>query len=122
MLKFLILATLVAYATAAAVAADDVHAEVKNMHSDVRADGFEYALETSNYIREEAAGDEHGNMHGSYEYLTPEGEHVKVTYVADENGYHPEGAWIPTPPPIPDYILKAIEYIKAHPPKEEGKH
>ncbi|XP_061398473.1 larval cuticle protein 2-like [Musca vetustissima] len=120
MLKFLILATLVAYAAAAATATgDDVHAEVKSMKSDVRADGFEYNLETSNYIREEAAGDEHGNMHGSYEYLTPEGEHVKVTYTADENGYHPEGEWIPTPPPIPDYILKAIEYIKAHPSKEE---
>ncbi|XP_073811898.1 larval cuticle protein 2-like [Musca autumnalis] len=127
MLKFLILAALVAYAAAAATttasADDDAHAEVKTMTSDVRPDGFEYTLETSNYIREEAAGDANGNMHGSYEYVSPEGEHVKVTYTADENGYHPSGEWIPTPPPIPEYILKAIEYIKAHPPKEEpAKH
>lgn len=110
-----------AYAVAVAPTADDVHAEVKTMSSDVRADGFDYALETSNYIRQSASGDEHGNVHGSYEYLTPEGEHIKVTYVADENGYQPQGDVLPTPPPMPAAIVKALEYIRAHPSKDEVK-
>ncbi|XP_019893302.2 larval cuticle protein 4 [Musca domestica] len=115
MIKFLILTLFVAYAAAGD---SDVHAEVKELKSDVRADGFDYALETSNSIHQQASGDEHGNMHGSYEYVSPEGEHVLVSYTADENGYHPVSEYLPTPPPIPDYILKAIEYIKAHPSKE----
>ncbi|XP_005186332.1 larval cuticle protein 4-like [Musca domestica] len=98
------------------VFADDL--VVKTYLNDVRADGFETNVELEHHSRQSAIGDEHGNMKGAYEYLTPEGEHVKVTYTADENGYHPESAWLPTPPPIPDYILKAIEYIKAHPHAE----
>uniref|UniRef100_A0A1I8NW26 Uncharacterized protein n=1 Tax=Stomoxys calcitrans TaxID=35570 RepID=A0A1I8NW26_STOCA len=124
MLKFFLFATLVAFVAAAGHGSDDdVHAEVKQLKSDVRHDGFDIALETSNHISQHSSGDEHGNIHGSYEYLTPEGEHIKVDYVADENGYHPESAVLPTPPPVPAHILKAIEYIRAHPPKEEkGSH
>ncbi|XP_075167447.1 larval cuticle protein 2-like [Haematobia irritans] len=122
MFKFVLLAAaIVAYAAAAGhnSNADDVHAEVKQWKSDVRKDGFDIALETSNHIQQHSSGDEHGNIHGSYEYITPEGEHVKVDYIADEHGYHPEGAVLPTPPPVPVYISKAIDYIRAHPPKEE---
>ncbi|XP_073848274.1 larval cuticle protein 4-like [Musca autumnalis] len=115
-MKYFILFALFAFAAAAE---DEMHAEIKEMTSDVRADGFEYKLDTTNNIHEEAVGDANGNMHGSYEYISPEGEHIKVTYVADENGYHPESDVLPTPPPIPEAILKAIEYIKAHPPKDE---
>ncbi|XP_075168428.1 larval cuticle protein 4-like [Haematobia irritans] len=119
MFKYVILLALVAYAFAAD---DEVHAEIKELKSDVRHDGFNYLLDTSNNIHQEAAGDEHGNVHGSYEYVSPEGEHVKVTYVADENGYQPVSDLLPTPPPIPEYILKAIEYIKAHPSQEDSHH
>lgn len=103
-----------------AATGDDFHAEVKELKSDVREDGFDYALETSNYIRQKASGDVHGNINGFYEFVSPEGEHVKVTYTADETGYHPESDVLPTPPPVPAAILKAIEYIHAHPSKEES--
>lgn len=95
---------------AANTAADD-HAEVKEMVSDVRADGFDYALETSNSINEKASGDAEGNIHGFYEYVSPEGEHVRVDYVADQYGYHPKGDVLPTPPPIPQGIINGINYI-----------
>ncbi|XP_013110553.1 larval cuticle protein 2-like [Stomoxys calcitrans] len=119
MFKFVAFLACVAYVAAAAAGGDDVHAEVKDFKSDVRPDGFDYLLDTSNTIHQQASGDDHGNIHGSYEYDSPEGEHIKVSYVADENGYQPDSALLPTPPPVPEAILKAIEYIKAHPPKEE---
>ncbi|XP_073811895.1 larval cuticle protein 4-like [Musca autumnalis] len=115
MFKFMILAALLAFAAAAE---SDVNAEITELTSDVRPDGFNYAVGTSNGIHEVAAGDASGNVQGSYEYTSPEGEHISVTYTADDSGYHPVSDHLPQPHPIPPHILKAIEYIHAHPPKE----
>ncbi|XP_073811892.1 larval cuticle protein 4-like [Musca autumnalis] len=111
MFKFLLIAVT---ALVAIVAADELVAQT--YLNDVRADGFEnnWQLEHS---RQAAKGDANGNMIGFYEYDTPEGEHVRVHYTADENGYHPESEWLPTPPPIPAHVLRAMEYIRTHPPK-----
>ncbi|XP_037947321.1 larval cuticle protein 2-like [Teleopsis dalmanni] len=98
---------------------DDAHAEIRTLSSDVRPDGFDYALETSNSIAAKAVGDEHGNVHGEFSWVDPNGEHVQISYVADENGYQPTGAWIPVPPPIPAAILKSLEYIRTHPANDE---
>lgn len=48
-------------------------------------------------------------MSGSYSYTAPDGQKITVTYTADENGFVPQGDHLPTPPPIPDAILKSIE-------------
>ena len=56
---------------------------------------------------------------GSFSYTSPEGQPISVSYVADENGFQPQGAHLPTPPPIPPAILRALEWIAAHP--EEPK-
>lgn len=56
---------------------------------------------------------------GSSAYYSPEGELVQLTYTADENGYHPQGAHLPTPPPIPEAILRSLEYIRTHPHQEQ---
>lgn len=105
---------------AAGATSEDEHAEVKDFKSDVRPDGFDYLLDTTNTIHQQASGDEHGNISGFYEYVSPEGEHIKVSYVADENGYQPDSDLLPTPPPVPQAIVKALEYIRAHPSKEES--
>ncbi|XP_060654982.1 larval cuticle protein 2-like [Drosophila nasuta] len=99
---------------------DDVHAETVNRVDDVRADGFSAVLETSNHISESRNGDVHGNIHGDYGWISPDGELIQLTYVANENGYHPKGAHLPTSPPIPAAIQRSLEWIAAHPPAPES--
>jgi hypothetical protein len=48
---------------------------------------------------------------GSYRYVSPEGEQIQTGYLADENGFQPQGAHLPTPPPIPPEIARALEII-----------
>lgn len=75
---------------------------------------------------------------GSYSYVSPEGETISVTYVADdEGGFQPVGSHLPTPPPIPgkiaiyfinkiklihnlftEAIQKALDYILSLPPSQ----
>ncbi|KAL7039910.1 hypothetical protein ACKWTF_000171 [Chironomus riparius] len=53
---------------------------------------------------------------GSYSYTSPEGELISVQYVADdEGGFQPVGDHLPTPPPIPAAIQKALDYILSIP-------
>jgi len=53
---------------------------------------------------------------GSSSYTSPEGQQISLTYVADENGFQPQGAHLPTPPPIPAEIQRALEYLATLPP------
>lgn len=58
---------------------------------------------------------------GSFSYTDLEGNQISLTYTADdEGGFQPVGAHLPTPPPIPPAIQKALEWIAAH-PEPEGK-
>jgi len=50
---------------------------------------------------------------GSFQYYSPEGELIQVQYLADENGFQPEGQHLPTPPPIPAEIQKSLDIIYA---------
>ncbi|CAD7012866.1 larval cuticle protein 4 [Ceratitis capitata] len=120
MFKYVLLFAFVAYA-AANGAEDDAHAEITVREMEVFADGFRAALETTNHIHVVQSGDAAGNIQGDYSYVSPEGENIAVSYVADASGYHPKSELLPTAPPTPAAILKALEYIAAHPPKEE-KH
>jgi hypothetical protein len=45
---------------------------------------------------------------GSFSYTGPDGVLYTVTYTADENGFRAEGAHLPTPPPIPEAIARAL--------------
>ncbi|EDW60842.1 uncharacterized protein Dvir_GJ20635 [Drosophila virilis] len=98
---------------------DDVKAEVVSRKDDIRPDGFDASLDTTNHITRAESGDEHGNIHGSFAWISPEGEKIEISYVADENGYQPQGASLPVPPPIPAEIQRSLEWIAAHPSKPE---
>lgn len=64
------------------------------------------------YLKNAGAKDaEAETVQGSYSYTAPDGTPISVTYVADENGFRPEGAHLPTPPPVPEAIQRALAYI-----------
>ncbi|CAH0407746.1 unnamed protein product [Chilo suppressalis] len=106
-------------------AGNDVEATIISSQSEVNPDGYNYQYETSNGISASSSGSVKNVenvdalvVQGSYQYNSPDGP-VEVSYVADENGFQPQGAHLPVAPPVPEAILRAIEYIQAHPPKEE---
>ncbi|XP_050346140.1 pupal cuticle protein 20-like [Nymphalis io] len=55
---------------------------------------------------------------GGFSYRAPDGQQISLTYTADENGFHPTGSHLPTPPPIPEAILRSLEYNRQHPSSE----
>ncbi|KOB64471.1 putative cuticle protein, partial [Operophtera brumata] len=52
---------------------------------------------------------------GGFSYRAPDGQQISLTYTADETGFHPVGAHLPTPPPIPEAILKSLEFNRQNP-------
>lgn len=78
-----------------------------------------FSYETANGIKNQEQGTiknlghrdlESSSIAGSSTYTSPEGIPISLTYYADENGFHAEGAHLPTPPPIPQDILKSLAY------------
>ncbi|XP_055687234.1 pupal cuticle protein 36-like [Lutzomyia longipalpis] len=70
---------------------------------------YRYSYETANGIKVEEEGEiknkgsenEILSVRGSYSYTAPDGTPITVTYIADENGFQPQGDHLPTPPPAP---------------------
>ncbi|KAM8710144.1 hypothetical protein ACLKA7_016871 [Drosophila subpalustris] len=84
--------------------ANDSDATVVRYDNDnIGVDGFQYAFETSDGIQRQEAGklinageeSEAIAVKGSYSYTAPDGQVITVSYVADENGFQPQGAHIP---------------------------
>ncbi|XP_063536000.1 larval cuticle protein LCP-17-like [Cydia strobilella] len=116
-------------ALAAACAADrnaDRAAQIVRSDSEVNPDGFSYAYETSNGIVESANGiikDPNSEypalaVNGDFSYPGDDGKIYRITYVADENGYQPQGEHLPTPPPVPEQIARALAYLATQPQPE----
>ncbi|CAL1674398.1 unnamed protein product [Lasius platythorax] len=53
---------------------------------------------------------------GSYSYTDNDGNTFQVSYTANEDGFQPEGAHLPTVSPL---IKKALQYIAEHPEENE---
>ncbi|GLV31155.1 hypothetical protein CBL_12229 [Carabus blaptoides fortunei] len=78
---------------------------------------YQFDFETANGIQTQEAGhlknagseSESIMVHGSYSYTGDDGVQYTVTYTADENGFQPQGDHLPTPPPIPEAILRSLE-------------
>ncbi|CAG7823674.1 unnamed protein product [Allacma fusca] len=48
---------------------------------------------------------------GTISWTSPEGTNFSLSYTADENGFHPVGDHLPTPPPTPEAILKSLALL-----------
>lgn len=96
--------------------------------SNINPDGsFQYSFETGNGIAAEANGALKNigaevpalEIQGKFQYPSENGGLNQLTYIADENGYRPQGDILPTPPPIPIEIQRALEILATAKPQPE---
>ncbi|XP_005174948.2 larval cuticle protein 65Ag1 [Musca domestica] len=91
------------FALALAAPAD---VEIVRSESDVGPESFQYAFETSDGTKAEAQGQlnnagseqEAIAVRGSFSFVADDGQTYTVNYVADENGFQPQGAHLPVAP------------------------
>nr|CAI5839461.1 unnamed protein product [Callosobruchus analis] len=114
-----IIISLLVVAANAASLRSEAEARILRLDSDISPDGsYQWAYETENGI----AAQEQGRprqigpeapivAQGSFSYTAADGTPIQLSYVADENGFQPQGAHLPTPPPIPDAIKKSLDFI-----------
>ncbi|XP_047522324.1 larval cuticle protein LCP-17-like [Pieris napi] len=132
-MKLLIIASIVALAASdvSHIVTKDSSAQILKQELDVGVEGqYSWAIETDNGISARAQGalkDPQGEnpaevVQGQAQWTSPEGEVVSLQYTADENGYQVQGSHLPTPPPIPDAILRSLEFIRSHPPPLNAKN
>lgn len=55
---------------------------------------------------------------GQFSYTGDDGIPISLTYTADENGFVAQGAHLPTPPPIPPAIQRALDFLARQPQLE----
>ncbi|XP_041968436.1 endocuticle structural glycoprotein SgAbd-8-like [Aricia agestis] len=93
---------------------------IRNDFEGPHPDGsYRWALQTDEGIFHEQRGSFPPNaehepslvVEGQYQYTAPDGQVINVLYTADEYGFHPTGAHLPTPPPIPPAIQRSLDYI-----------
>ncbi|CAH2980178.1 unnamed protein product [Chilo suppressalis] len=91
---------------------------------------YRYSYETGNGISAHESGSPRApgpegpavTAEGGYSYRAPDGQQISLSYTADENGFHPTGSHIPTPPPIPEAILRSLEFNRQHPSSDNGNY
>ncbi|CAK1550813.1 unnamed protein product [Leptosia nina] len=86
-------------------------ARILGYNSENNGHAYHYAYETENGIKAQEAGQvtKGTQAEGAFSYTGDDGQTYTVTYTADEHGFRPQGAHLPTPPPIPEAILKSLE-------------
>ncbi|XP_047984032.1 flexible cuticle protein 12-like isoform X2 [Leguminivora glycinivorella] len=106
MKSFIVLALFVAAAVAAPQHQHNPDADaqvVRNELNNIGLDGYQFVAETSNGIKHQEEGqlqnvgteNEAISVRGQFSYVGQDGVQYTVTYVADENGFQPQGAHIP---------------------------
>ncbi|XP_031839314.1 larval cuticle protein LCP-17 [Nomia melanderi] len=120
-MKFFILSFVLVAAVAGEVLLQAPAAIVRQTHDSSTDGSYSFSYETENGIFHAENGSplvvdpSHPPVvtaQGQYQYTAPDGTPIAVSYVADHNGYQPQGAHIPQISPL---IQRALEYIRAHP-------
>ncbi|XP_075971130.1 larval cuticle protein LCP-17-like [Anticarsia gemmatalis] len=101
---------------------------ILKQESEINPDGsYSYSYETGNGINAEERGSLKDigaeepalQVEGQFAYPSDDGTNIQLSYIANENGFQPQGAHIPTPPPIPEAIQRALAYLATAPPQAE---
>ncbi|XP_042880017.1 cuticle protein AMP1A-like [Penaeus japonicus] len=80
---------------------------------------YNFDMETANGIVMSSLSSPDGpegaiNSAGSFSYTAPDGSDIHLQYVADENGFQPQGDHLPVAPefphPIPQFVLDQIAF------------
>ncbi|XP_056644604.1 endocuticle structural glycoprotein ABD-4-like isoform X1 [Diorhabda carinulata] len=113
----------------APTASDAPIAIVKFDNEGVNADGsYKWSFESANGIKAEeqgsfkpgaSDGESIAEVSGQVEYKGDDGNPIHLTYVANENGFQPQGDHLPTSPPIPPAIQRSLDYLAANPQPED---
>ncbi|XP_026486354.1 endocuticle structural glycoprotein SgAbd-8-like [Vanessa tameamea] len=120
----------VALFVAVAFAAPQAPAEpiaIVRQDSEINGDGsYQYSFETGNGISADEKGEvkKVGDVDtlavsGQFQYPSEDGQNIQLTYIADENGFQPQGAHLPTAPPVPEAIQRSLAYLATAPPQTE---
>ncbi|KAF5298364.1 hypothetical protein FQR65_LT01142 [Abscondita terminalis] len=92
-------------------------------------EGYKFSYQTGNGIHAQEHGyiknygdKKHETLvqHGSVTYHDEHGHPITLTYVADEHGFQPQGAHLPTPPPVPLEHQQHSEGAEQHIPVQEN--
>ena len=79
--------------------------------------GYNWAYESGDGTQAQESGflkdADSPSAQGGFSFTSPEGINFQIQYTADENGFLPQGNHIPTPPPIPEEILKGLQQNEA---------
>ncbi|XP_015595888.1 endocuticle structural glycoprotein SgAbd-1 [Cephus cinctus] len=124
----ILLALLAAAAVAAPVDSETPISILSRSEDGPNPDGsYAWSFETANGIKAEEQGqpkkvdnaeDSSLAVQGSFSYKSEDGTPISLSYTADENGFQPRGDHLPVAPEIPPAILRALEWIAAHPEED----
>ncbi|XP_065163187.1 endocuticle structural glycoprotein SgAbd-8-like [Atheta coriaria] len=127
-MKYIVFVALIGVTIAAPQGPTTEPVPILRQEQEVNFDGsYKWNYETGNSITAEEQGflknagqpeQEAQVAQGQYKYTSPEGQVIELSYIADENGFQPVGAHLPTPPPIPAAIQKALDYLASLPSTE----
>lgn len=96
----------------------DKQAVIKTSSSSSDVEGnYQYQFESSNGISSNEGGVAGQIVQGSSTWIAQNGEPLALSYIADENGYRATGFHLPTPPPIPFAIQRALDFLATKKPE-----
>merc|ERR1712189_18904 len=122
MKSMILLAVFLAVAAAAPQETKVILIKSQTQNHDTEKQEYSFSYETENGISVSESGvqkqigdkpEEAGTVsQGKYSYPEDSVTYT-VTWVADENGFQAKGDHLPTPPPIPEHVVKLLNDLRA---------